>query len=511
VLSQLKIRPRARAALFAASLFGLSACVSVAPLEPIKNPPTDFRSDNGVDVEFLSPAIVGVRCAERGTAFYGMPVFHAMACGNGKLITMPDPCATFTGGAYAALACEARNQAKSLSETISPFLINASFTAGKKAAQALAEAPASEGRAIRVEFVHPASVGQRCFLLGAPVVDGEEEGLRMCAGLDRIVLPNPCMHLEGGWYSRTLCHEMAHANGWGMNHPGGSFLSDKRAGVDPADVPPPRAVMASLASGAPLRKASESAIYLAYAAAREADMEASVLAAPAVLRETAPTGRSDLSDLFAALSQAQAAVPELLAEARTLAAGFAAAGEADRPLLAGLKLRATAAGDLFAGVRLTEAAAALRGSLPEAAGPAFADLVAASAPAPDARLSLRPGAALHTASYGPPDGPEAGMESLLAAMDPALPETASAAMLAGVSIDSADLPAPVTLAARQHALVPRRPSVSPAASVKAGPAEAGEVSAEERVLPAPPSSPGLKPAYPALRRDEPANLPAAGV
>lgn len=507
MLKQVKIRPRARAALFAVSLFGLSACVSVAPLEPIKNPPTDFRSDNGVDVEFLSPAIVGVRCAERGTAFYGMPVFHAMACGNGKLITMPDPCATFTGGAYAALACEARHQAKSLSETISPLLINASFTAGKTAARETAEAAVSEGRAIRVEFVHPASVGQRCFVLGARVVDGQEEGLQMCAGLDRIVLPNPCMQLEGGWYSRTLCHEMAHANGWGMNHPGGSFLSDKRAGVDPSDVPPPRAVMASLSSGAPLRKASESPIYLAYAAAREADIEASVLAAPAVLRETAPPARSDLSDLFAALSRAQAAVPELLAEARTLAAGFAAAGEADRPLLAGLKLRASTPSDVFAGARLTEASAALSDALPEAAGPAFADLVAAAAPASAARLSLRPGAALHTVS----SGPAAGQESLLAAKAPALPDTASAAMLAGFSIDSADLPAPVKLAARQRAPVLRRPSVSPAANVKADPVEAGEVSAEESVLPAPPSTPGLKPAYPALRRDEPTNLPAAGV
>lgn len=112
MIPQEKFQRRSLPALLAAGLFGLTGCVSVAPLEPFKNPPTYFRSDNAVDVEFLSPAVVGVRCAERGTAFYGMPVFHAMACGNGKLITMPDPCSTFTGGAYAALACDARNEAQ---------------------------------------------------------------------------------------------------------------------------------------------------------------------------------------------------------------------------------------------------------------------------------------------------------------------------------------------------------------------------------------------------------------
>ena len=506
---QEKFRLRSLSVLFAAGLFGLAGCVSVAPLEPIKNPPTNFRADNAVDVEFLSPAVVGVRCAERGTAFYGMPVFHAMACGNGKLITMPDPCATFTGGAYAALACDARNEAKFLNETISPFLINASFTAGKKAAREFAEAPASEGRAIRVEFVHPASVYQRCFQLGARLVDGQEEGLRMCAGLDRIVLPNPCMQLEGGWYPRTLCHEMAHANGWAMNHPGGSFLSDKLAGVDPADVPPPRAIMASLSSGAPLRKASESPIYLAYAAARGGDIQAGVTTQPAVLRETAPAARTDLRDLFAALSRAQAAVPELIAEARTLAAGFAGADEAQMPLFAGLKLRAPSAGDVFAGARLLEASLAAHEALPETAVLEFADLTATTAQTlpSSGRLSLRRGAALHMAS----SGSLRGEESLVMAQAPAMPDIDTSVMLAGFSVDTSDLPAPIKLAAQQRALALRRPSVSPAETFKADAIEAAEVNQTQSVLPPAPESPNLKPAYPALRRDETSTLPAAGV
>jgi hypothetical protein len=506
VIPQEKFQRRSLSALLAAGLFGLAGCVSVAPLEPIKNPPTYFRSDNAVDVEFLSPAVVGVRCAERGTAFYGMPVFHAMACGNGKLITMPDPCSTFTGGAYAALACDARNEAKSLSETISPFLINASFTVGKKAAREFAEAPASEGQAIKVEFVHPASVGQRCFQLGARVVDGEEEGLRMCAGLDRIVLPNPCMQLEGGWYSRTLCHEMAHANGWAMDHPGGSFLSDKLAGVDPADVPPPRAIMASLKSGAPLRDASESPIHLAYAAARDADVQAGLLTQPAVLRETAPAARTDLRDVFAAISRAQAAVPDLIAEARTFAASFAAEDQAQMPLFAGLKLRAPSASDVFEGARLFEASLAAREALPETAVLEFADHSATAVLTPPSsdRLSLRRGAALHTAS----SGSLRGQENLLMAEAPVMPEIDPSLMLAGFSIDTSDLPAPMKLAAQQRALVLRRPALS--TTETANPVEVAEDGSAELVGPSP-LAPRFKRDVLPQRRDDEQDMLAAGV
>jgi hypothetical protein len=91
------------------------------------------------------------------------------------------------------------------------------------------------------------------------------------------------MILTGGWYPRTLCHEMAHANGWAMNHPGGSFLSDARAGVDPNDVPPPRALLAALPKSGVLRPASESPAYLAYAAAKDLKAAPSAaLAQPAV-------------------------------------------------------------------------------------------------------------------------------------------------------------------------------------------------------------------------------------
>ena len=322
------------------SLIGLQGCVSVAPLEPIKNPPTNFRSDSTVAVEFLSPAVVGLRCGERGTSFYGMPVFHAMACGNGKLITMPNACETFTGGAYADIVCETRERSRDLQSTFRGMLISASLSATGSTKVRTEEKALKDGSSITVEFIHPASVAQRCLVVGADLVQGEE--LLACAAPDRIVLPNPCMSLEGGWYARTLCHEMAHANGWAMDHPGGSFLSDKKAGVDPANVPPPRAIMASLESGAPLRKASESAVYLAYVGdKKESAVQYASLSVPAV--ETAPS--SDLSEpplairVLASVKRLNASVPDVLSDLRQYAANFRLPEEALPVQLASLRLR----------------------------------------------------------------------------------------------------------------------------------------------------------------------------
>jgi len=256
-----------------AGLFALSGCVSIGPIEPIKNPPTKFRSDNVVDVEFLNPARVGLRCGERGTQAFGMPVFHAMACGNGKLITMPDPCLTFTGGDYASLICDQRSRQASAPAPVPEWqalLQPASYPTAARAAPTPLKPRA--GASIPVEFVHPSAVLQRCSTRGLEVSVSGGSGLASCGDAEMMTVPNPCMILEAGWYPRTLCHEMAHANGWSMDHPGGSFLSDARAGVDPGDVPPPRAVLASLASSAPLRPASASPAYLAFVAARTPDV-----------------------------------------------------------------------------------------------------------------------------------------------------------------------------------------------------------------------------------------------
>jgi len=496
VIAMLRTPRSFSASLCLVVLLGIQACVSVAPLEPIKNPPTSFRSDNTVEVEFLSPAIVGIRCGERGTAFYGMPVFHAMACGNGKLITMPDPCETFTGGSYAELLCDLRRQPAAEPQPVPEWqaLIQpASFKAPARPSPTPLKPRARNS--VQVEFVHPSAVLQRCNTRGLSVVTASEGEFASCGDSERLTVPNPCMVLTGGWYPRTLCHEMAHANGWAMDHPGGSFLSDARAGIDPNVVPPPRALIAALPEPGALRPASQSPAYLAYAAAKDADVQAGLLTKPAVLRDTLPPARNDLRDMLAALSRAQAAVPDLIAEARTLAAGFAAEDRAQMPPLAGLKLRAPSASDVFEGARLFEAS--------------LADLTATTAPAPPASdpLSLRRVAALHKASYVSP----VGQGNLVMAKAPALPEVDTGVMLAGSSVDSADLPAPMKFAAQQRALVLRRPSVSPAETVGADAVEAQVINPAESAEPAPPAGPTLKPAFPALRRAESETLPAAGV
>lgn len=154
-------------ALFAAGVLALTGCVSIAPLEPVKNPPTLFRSDNVVEVEFLHPAKVGLRCGERGTQAFGMPVFHAMACGNGKLITMPDPCATITGGDYAQLLCDVRSQPATEPAPVPEWqalLQAASYQAPARAAPVPLKPRAANS--VQVEFVHPSAVLQRCSTRG---------------------------------------------------------------------------------------------------------------------------------------------------------------------------------------------------------------------------------------------------------------------------------------------------------------------------------------------------------
>lgn len=340
----------AKAALAVSVLFALGGCVSIAPIEPIKNPPTRFRSDNTVEVEFLHPIMVGPRCGERGTALYGVPVFHAMACGNGKLITMPDPCDTITGGAYADLVCELR--ARVADEPDIPELPDwqtllqpASFAASGPAAPKGAK---ESSPSVRVEFVHPSAVYQRCETRGLETTVSSEDALPSCGNRTLLTMPNPCMMLTEGWYARTLCHEMAHANGWAMDHPGGSFQSDRLAGVDPQDVPPPREVLAALASSTAFRPASESPAYLAWAAARapQASVPAVLLAAASpepkvtLLSKPAP-------DLWQGLDVAPAAPRRHLALRGDLQFASVAANTVEaRAITASLRLHAEQAASL---------------------------------------------------------------------------------------------------------------------------------------------------------------------
>lgn len=61
-------------------------------------------------------------------------------------------------------------------------------------------------RPILVEFVSPEAVMARCFERGSLVP------AMACADTDKITISNPCATDES--FSRTLCHELAHVNGW---------------------------------------------------------------------------------------------------------------------------------------------------------------------------------------------------------------------------------------------------------------------------------------------------------
>lgn len=95
----------------------LAGCMTVAPLEPVKNAPVEFRGDNTVAVEFVSPMLVGARCAQRGANIFGIPQMNSMGCGDGRMITMPNPCQTITSGWYARLLCHELAHANGWSRT----------------------------------------------------------------------------------------------------------------------------------------------------------------------------------------------------------------------------------------------------------------------------------------------------------------------------------------------------------------------------------------------------------
>lgn len=95
----------------------LAGCMTVAPLEPVKNAPLEYRGDNTVAVEFVSPMLVGARCAQRGAHIFGVPQINSMGCGDDRMITMPNPCQTLTSGWYARLLCHELAHANGWSRT----------------------------------------------------------------------------------------------------------------------------------------------------------------------------------------------------------------------------------------------------------------------------------------------------------------------------------------------------------------------------------------------------------
>ncbi|MGA1344154.1 MAG: hypothetical protein ACO33A_14160 [Hyphomonas sp.] len=230
--------------LLASCALALTGCVSLASIEPIKNPPADFQRDVVVHTEFLQPSKVGQRCAQRGVTLFGVPAPGAMACASPSLMTVPNACDTVTGGWYADAVCAAiaHSHGWEAGSGARPGLLMPAAWSADGAAPAGPDAalrPEGEyraGTAIRVEFVDAARIGIRCAQRGA--VDGGRPtlGSVACANGSGLSLVNPCSVVDGGWYADLLCHEMGHVNGWPASHPGGSFLKDGR--VPSSHTPP---------------------------------------------------------------------------------------------------------------------------------------------------------------------------------------------------------------------------------------------------------------------------------
>jgi hypothetical protein len=236
----------------------LSACASLQAVEPVIAPPQEFRGDLVVPVEFVAPALVGLRCAERGATFLGLPGFNSGACSDTVRVTMPDPCLTFASGPYATDLCDLLKGPTASPTAAAP---DASTDYTPVAFVPRAAAP------VAIEFVSPDRVKLRCRqrLHGVSLAHADAG----CQTRALITLANPCEIEASGWYARTLCHELAHANGWSATHRGGTPVTRK----------PVLVAAASPQAHAMSGRASERAM-IRLALARQASVQISALRFP---------------------------------------------------------------------------------------------------------------------------------------------------------------------------------------------------------------------------------------
>jgi hypothetical protein len=224
------------AGVLSSAIFAISGCTTIAAIEPVANPPAGFQSDVAVQAEFLDPARVGPRCADRGVRVFGVPAVNAMACANARLITMPNPCDTVSGGWYAqALCAEIGHSQGWAPEDASPSPSDTGVGSVPSAERGFR--PDAERRAdtaIRVEFVDRTLVSSRCAQRGATYFGQPALDALSCSNAAMITAPNPCSVIDGGWYARLLCHELGHANGWPQSHAGGSFLRNDQVSGQPS-------------------------------------------------------------------------------------------------------------------------------------------------------------------------------------------------------------------------------------------------------------------------------------
>lgn len=242
----------------ALAAFALSGCITIQAIEPVIEPPHVFMGDVTVPVEFAAPGTIGFRCAERGATFLGLPGINAGACADRSLVTMIDPCLTVTAGDYAGVMCRGLNRQRDevhaarsdLTPATPPYLVRASLGAAQPPLlrgrlDTHAASPVSSMPVAVIEFVAASRLEHACAERGAKM-ERAEGGLEACADRLMVTMVNPCDPTVSGWYARTLCHELAHVNGWPADHPVGAHVRG------------------------PFRLASESPQAIALAAAREA-------------------------------------------------------------------------------------------------------------------------------------------------------------------------------------------------------------------------------------------------
>lgn len=218
--------------LVAVAALCLPGCITIQAIEPVISPPATFKGDVAVAVEFVQPGAIGFRCAERGAKFFGLPGINSGACADSHLITMIDPCSTVTAGGYANALCsglsayrqETRVLARTAVETSqsqAPVLTKIGFAQPSRSSAATSRPPspaAPATMAVKVEFVAPRAVEMRCAERGAKLFDAGDSFVA-CGDRMLVTMANPCDLETTGWYARTLCHEMAHVNGWASDHP----------------------------------------------------------------------------------------------------------------------------------------------------------------------------------------------------------------------------------------------------------------------------------------------------
>lgn len=215
----------------ASALLALPGCVTLQAIEPVMQPPRQFTADVTVPVEFAVPGTIGFRCAERGATFLGLPGITSGACADRTLVTMLDPCMTLTAGPYAQTLCEglkqhrieampAQNMIEFRAAQPVPGLVKASFSNSSKLAVPVQPATRelSAWDNVIVEFVDAGDVEMRCAERGAKLA-ASDAAVLSCADRLMLTVVNPCTSKEQGWYTRTLCHELAHVNGWPADHP----------------------------------------------------------------------------------------------------------------------------------------------------------------------------------------------------------------------------------------------------------------------------------------------------